>query len=98
MKSKEDEIQEFFKHNRMVTESVLWWEAEIQSVTDAVQEIDEIIDCFHENESNDHLMKEREILVGKFNYLFLKGRFEDKVLMSIERDYRKLHNVKKKRK
>jgi hypothetical protein len=95
MKSKEDEIQ---KHNLMATASVLWWEKEIESVTEAVQEIDEIIDCFHDNESNDHLMKEREILIGKFNYLFLKGRFEDNLLMSIERDYRKLHNVKKKRK
>ena len=44
MKSKEDEIQEFFKPNRMVIESGVWWETEIQSVTDAVQEIDEIID------------------------------------------------------
>jgi hypothetical protein len=93
MKSELDKILE---HRDMASKSVTWWEKEMLSVSESIQDIDELSECLG---SDDRLDQEREILVGKFQYLFQKGRFEDGLLSKLEKeyiDYLETQDVKKK--
>lgn len=93
--------KDVIKHNLMIAKSLAWWEDQMISCSNEIEAIDIMVESNAPILKKDKLMRRKEKLINKFQYLLSKGDFETRLLEEMEIETKKMlkrRDAKKKRK